>query len=408
MAKNEIEDLAFWGGDPIFNEIMHVGRPNIGNRESLLRRLNDMLDRRWLTNNGPYVQELEQGLERYLGVKHCILTCNATVALEIGIRALELKGQVIVPSFTFVATAHALQWLGITPVFCDIDPVTHTIDPKKTEALITDQTSGILGVHVWGRACDIEPLTKIAKKRQIKLMFDAAHAFGCSYKDQMLGNFGDLEVFSFHATKFFNTFEGGAIATNNTELAQKVRRLRNFGFSGVDNVMELGTNGKMSEISAAMGLTSLEDIDDFIGVNKRNYLTYQKLLSGIDGVKMVEYDLGEKNNFQYIVVEIDEKEASITRDVLVEILRAENVLVRRYFFPGCHQMEPYQTLYPQAGDVLGETEKLVRKVIQLPTGTAVCEKDIVSISNLIRFIINNKQEVSFRTGQKPSMALETS
>lgn len=398
MVKNDVVDLAFFGGSPIFNDVLHVGRPNIGSRESLFRRINDMLDRRWLTNNGPYVQELENAIEKYLDVKHCVLTSNATVALGIGARALELDGEVILPSFTFVATAHALQWQGITPVFCDVDPVTHTIDTDKIEALITEKTTGILGVHVWGRACDVETLNNIASKRQLKLMFDAAHAFGSSYKNQMIGSLGNLEVFSFHATKFFNTFEGGAITTNDTRLAEKARSLRNFGFEGRDNVVSLGTNGKMSEVSAAMGLTSLESIDDFIEVNKRNYLTYQKFLSDISGVKMVEYDDREQNNFQYIVVEIDEMETGIDRDLLVEILNAENIQARRYFFPGCHQMEPYRTLYPQSGNFLKETESLVSKVFQLPTGTAVTEQDIVIICNLVEFVLDKRKEISIEMG----------
>lgn len=398
MVKNDVVDLAFFGGSPIFNDVLHVGRPNIGSRESLFRRINDMLDRRWLTNNGPYVQELENAIEKYLDVKHCVLTSNATVALGIGARALELDGEVILPSFTFVATAHALQWQGITPVFCDVDPVTHTIDTDKIEALITEKTTGILGVHVWGRACDVETLNNIASKRQLKLMFDAAHAFGSSYKNQMIGSLGNLEVFSFHATKFFNTFEGGAITTNDTRLAEKACSLRNFGFEGRDNVVSLGTNGKMSEVSAAMGLTSLESIDDFIEVNKRNYLTYQKFLSDISGVKMVEYDDREQNNFQYIVVEIDEMETGIDRDLLVEILNAENIQARRYFFPGCHQMEPYRTLYPQSGNFLKETESLVSKVFQLPTGTAVTEQDIVIICNLVEFVLDKRKEISIEMG----------
>ena len=180
--------------------------------------------------------------------------CNATVALEIAIRAMGMSGEVIVPSFTFVATAHALQWQEITPVFCDIDPRTHNLDPNRIEEMITPRTTGIIGVHVWGRPCAVDALAEIAQRRHLKLLFDAAHAFGCSYQGQMIGNFGDAEVFSFHATKFFNTFEGGAVVTNDDELAAKMRLMKNFGFHGYDNVIYVGTNGKMSEVSAAMGL----------------------------------------------------------------------------------------------------------------------------------------------------------
>ena len=176
-----------------------------------------MLDRRWLSNNGVFVRDFERQIADYLGVKHCIAVCNGTIALELAIRALELKGEVIIPSFTFIATAHALQWQEITPVFCDIDPKTHTLNPWRVESLITPRTSGIIGVHVWGQPCDVETLTEIANKHHLKLMFDASHAFGCSHGRTMIGNFGSAEVFSFHATKFINAFEGGAIVTNDDE-----------------------------------------------------------------------------------------------------------------------------------------------------------------------------------------------
>lgn len=396
MALKRIDDLAFLGAKKEFATPLYVGRPNIGNRERFIERVNDMFDRRWLSNNGPYVQELENAISKHLGVKHCILVCNATVGLEIGARALDLKGEVILPSFTFIATAHALRWLGITPVFCDIDPDTHNLDTKKIAGLITDRTTGILGVHVWGRACEIEELNAIAEEHKIKLMFDAAHAFGSSYENQMIGNFGDLEVFSFHATKFFNTFEGGAITTNDDKLSEKIRRIQNFGFVGMDNVIELGINGKMSEISAAMGLTSLESLDEFIETNRQNYLTYRKGLAGIPGIKITKYETVEKNNYQYIVIEVDENKTGISRDLLVKILHAENIIVRRYFYPGCHQMEPYRTLSLQNKLQLPETEKLVSKVIQLPTGTSVSEKEVVDICRLIRFIVDNGTAISKR------------
>jgi hypothetical protein len=235
LVKSQIDDLAIFGGQPLFKEKQHVGRPNLGDpagicyaaRTQLLDRINDMLDRDWLTNRGPFVQEFERRIADYLGVKHCISVCNGTIALELAIRALGLTGEVIVPSFTFIATAHALQWQEITPVFCDIDPITHTIDPNKIESMITPRTSGIIGVHVWGQPCNVEKLTAIAQKHNLKLMFDAAHAMGCSYQGQMIGNFGSAEVLSFHATKFLNSFEGGAIVTNDDLLAKKIILMEN-------------------------------------------------------------------------------------------------------------------------------------------------------------------------------------
>ena len=389
----QLEDLAIFGGKPKFNEPLHVGRPNIGDRASLLQRINDMLDRRWLTNNGPYVQELEQRIGSLLGVKHCIATCNGTVALELAIRAAGLSGEVIVPSFTFIATPHALQWQEITPVFCDVDPRTHTLNPWRVEAMITPRTSGIIGVHVWGQPCDVETLTEIARKHNLKLMFDASHTFGCSYKGQMIGNFGEAEVFSFHATKFFNTFEGGAIVTNNDELAAKIRLMKNFGFAGYDNVVYIGTNGKMSEVSAAMGLTSLESLDDFISINYANYKQYQHELAGIPGISLFTYGETEKCNYQYVVLEVEESLTQVTRNQLINILYAENVLARRYFYPGCHQMEPYRSYFPHAGLLLPETDKLVQRVLVLPTGTAVGLDEISTICEIIRLVVSRGEEV---------------
>jgi dTDP-4-amino-4,6-dideoxygalactose transaminase len=393
MTKSNLEDLAIFGGKPTFNEPLHVGRPNIGDRASLLKRINDMLDRRWLTNNGPYVQELEERISSLLGVKHCIATCNGTVALELAIRAAGLSGEVIVPSFTFIATPHALQWQEITPVFCDVHGRTHTLNPWRVEEMITPRTSGIIGVHVWGQPCNVEALTEIARKHNLKLMFDASHAFGCSYKGQMIGNFGEAEVFSFHATKFFNTFEGGAIVTNNDELAVKIRLMKNFGFAGYDNVVYIGTNGKMSEVSAAMGLTSLESLDDFISMNYANYQQYQHELAGIPGISLFTYGETERCNYQYIVLEVDESVTQVTRDQLINILFAENVLARRYFYPGCHRMEPYRSYFPHAGLLLPETEKLVQRVLLLPTGTAVGLGEISQICDMLRLVVARGEQV---------------
>lgn len=392
--KQSKTDLSIFGGIPAFSANLHIGRPNIGDRQRLLTRINDMLDRKWLSNNGQYVQEFEQKICEKLGVKHAIVMCNATIALEITIRALEMTGEVIVPSFTFIATAHALQWQEITPVFCDVDPRTHNLDPRCVVKMITPRTTGIMGVHVWGRPCAIDELTEIAQQYNLKLMFDAAHAFGCTYHGKMIGHFGKAEVLSFHATKFLNAFEGGAAVTNDDELAQKMRWMKNFGFSGYDNVVYLGTNGKMTEVSAAMGLTSLESLDDFIAINYRNYLKYQQKLDGIAGVQLIKYDQNERNNYQYIILEIDEEAAHINRDQLSDVLHAENVLSRRYFYPGCHQMEPYRSYFPHAGLLLPQTERLTQRALSLPTGTSIQEKDIETICQIIRLTVQNGVEVS--------------
>ena len=216
MKTNNVS-LAIFGGTPAFQQPLHVGRPNLGDREAMLRRVNEIFDRRWFTNDGPLVKEFEARIQELVGVKHCVAMCNATIALEIAIRALELRGEVIVPAYTFIATAHALQWQEITPVFADMDPATHNIAPETIERLITPRTTGIIGVHVWGRPCDTEAIESIAEKHKLKVMYDAAHAFGCSHRGQMIGSFGACEVFSFHATKFINCFEGGAVVTNDDD-----------------------------------------------------------------------------------------------------------------------------------------------------------------------------------------------
>ncbi len=393
---NTPEDLAIFCGTPAFKEQLHVGRPNVGDREAFLARVNDILDRRWFTNNGGYVQELERRIADFVGVKHCIAMCNATIAMEITARALGMKGEVVVPSMTFIATPHSLQWQEITPVFCDILPESHNIDPACIEKMITPRTTGIIGVHLWGRPCEVEALSEIARRHNLRLIFDAAHAFACSHKGRMIGNFGEAEVFSFHATKFFNTFEGGAIVTNDDELAAKIRLMKNFGFAGYDNVSYVGTNGKMTEICAAMGLTGLENLDDFIAVNQQNYLQYVGEMANIPGVRPVLFDEGEKCNYQYIVFEIDTEEAGLSRDQLVTILQAENVMARRYFYPGCHNMEPYRSFFPHAGLLLPHTDRLVQRVLSLPNGTAVSREEISVITGIIRLAVGHAREISQR------------
>jgi dTDP-4-amino-4,6-dideoxygalactose transaminase len=403
--KTRVVDLAIFGSPPAFGATLHVGRPNVGDRARLLERIGDALDRRWLSNNGPFVQELEARIAAMIGVRHCIAVCNATAGLEIAIRATGLGGEVIVPSFTFVATAHALHWLGIKPVFCDVDPCTHTLDPRRVEELVTDRTSGIIGVHLWGRPCDVEGLEDVARRHGLTLLFDAAHAFGCSYRGRPVGRFGACEVFSFHATKFFNTFEGGAIVTDDDELAHAVRLMSNFGFTGYDTVVSAGINGKMSEVAAAMGLTGLESLEEFVAVNARNYRAYAEGLRGIPGLRLLPFPEGEACNYQYVVLEIDETTTSLSRDQLAAVLHAENVFARRYFSPGCHNMEPYRTLYPEARLALPQTERLARSVLTLPTGTAVTERDVAVICRIIRVAVGNGEAVRALLGVGPSPAV---
>ena len=394
--------LAILGAPPAFAEPLHVGRPNVGDRGRLQARLDDILDRRWLTNGGPYVEEFETRIAALLGVRHVVAMCNATVALEIAIRALGLTGEVIVPSFTFVATAHALQWQQITPVFCDVDPATHNLDPSRVESLVTPRTTGIVGVHVWGRPCAVDALHDIAARRGLRLMFDAAHAFGCTHGGRMLGNFGAAEVFSFHATKFLNSGEGGAVATNDDDLAARMRLMRNFGFADYDDVVYVGTNGKMPEMSAAMGVTSLESMDAFIAVNRANHAAYVAGLAGIPGIVPVLYDATERSNHQYVVLEVDERASGLSRDALLRVLHAERVLARRYFHPGCHRMEPYRSHFPHAHLLLPETERLTGRVLSLPTGTAVGAAEIATVCDIVRRAVAEGPAVRARLAERPA------
>ena len=376
-------DLAINGAPPAFAKPLHVGRPNIGNRDAFLQSVARILDSQWLTNNGPMVQEFEQRIADYLGVKHCVAMCNGTIALEIAIRALELEGEVIVPSWTFVATAHALYWQGITPVFADIDPATHNLDPNSVRKMITPRTTGIIGVHLWGRPAPIEHLQAIAEKHSLKLMFDAAHAFGSTYKGESIGQFGACEVLSFHATKAFNTMEGGAIVTNDDDLAATTRLMRNFGFEGYDSVIHPGTNGKMIEVCAAAGLANLEILDGVFSANRKTYSKYRGALDGIPGISVVEYDSENINSHHYVVLEVDER-CLISRDQIIAALHAENILARRYFWPGCHRMKPYRDLYPHAGLMLPNSEALSERIIVLPAGPSISSEAIEQISDTIR------------------------
>jgi len=396
VLPRRVEDLAILTGAPAFSRPLHVGTPNLGDRKRLVERIEDILDRRWFTNDGVYVREFERRVAELLGVKHVVAMCNGTIALEIMIRAIGLEGEVIVPSHTFVATAHALQWQQIKPVFSDIDPRTHNLDPARIEALITPKTTGILAVHLWGRAADVEGLEAVARRHDLALVFDAAHAFACSYRGRMIGGFGRAECFSFHATKFCSSFEGGAVTTNDDDLAEKMRLMRNFGFKGLDDVGYIGSNGKMSEVAAAMGLTSLESREEFIAASHANYRLYRDLLGRVSGLNVLEYDEAERNNYHYIVVEVDAARTGLERDVLVDVLRAENVLARRYFYPGAHRMEPYRSHQPQAGLVLPVTEQVLARVLQLPTGTAIREAEVRGIASIMALCCARGPELARR------------
>lgn len=366
-----------------FPQSLHVGRPVVGNEQLFLQYTRDMLERQWFTNNGPLVQKLEHNICEYLQVKHTIAVSNATLALMLAAQAMELQGEVIVPSFTFIATAHAMAWQGLQPVFADVDPVYGLIDPASVEALITPQTSAILGVHLWGKACQIEALEGLALRNNIELFFDAAHAFGTNFKGRKIGNFGRCECFSLHSTKIFHSFEGGLITTNDTELAKKIRLARNFGITGEDQCAGLGMNAKMTESCAAMGLSNFDNLEKLIAINKNCWQRYAAGLADIPGLSLICYKEEEQSNYHYIMLRVDEKHFGLSRDALKMALQEKNVLARRYFTPGCHRLPPYST---QSIASLPHTEVLCEQCLVLPNGEQMQEGYIETLCAFIRHL----------------------
>lgn len=365
---------------------LHVGKPNVGDRALFHHMVDEIFDRGWLTNDGPLVQRLEARICEMSQARHCVLVANGTVGLQLVARALGLTGEVIVPSFTFVSTVSALQWLGLAPVFADIDEQTHNIDPAAVRELVTPRTSAIVAVHLWGRPAAVDSLQRIADEHDLALIFDAAHAFGCSIGGRPIGTFGDAEVFSFHATKFFNTFEGGAVVTDNDELAADLRLGRNFGFTGLDRVEAVGINAKMPEISAAMGLVNLQSVDQFITVNRRNHELYSAELGAIAGLHVIGFAPHEANNFQYIVVEVSES-CPADRDTILEHLRAHGVLARRYFWPGVHRTHAFADTAGTPRVMLPHTDAVAERVLVLPNGDSVGLADVHRVCRLVREVV---------------------
>lgn len=398
MIKKTVEELAFLGGKPAFPKALFVGSPNAGSYSRFQERLGDIFERRWFTNDGRYVKELEASVAGIASVDHCVAVANGTLGLQLAMATMELSGEVIVPSFTFVATAHAMLWGGLRPVFCDVDPHTHNIDPAAVERLITPETTAVLGVHLWGRPCAIEELEAITERHALKLFFDSAHAFHCTHQGKPVGGFGTAEVLSFHATKFFHTFEGGAILTNDSCFAERLRLARNFGFAGYDKVVSLGINAKMNEVSAAMGLTLLEDLPAILERNERNFQRYSTGIKCVAGISLSAPFGGDDSNYQYIVLELEEGLVGGARDTLVESLQAENVIARRYFFPGCHSMEPYRSdpFYQAQAHSLENTESLAQRVLVMPNGPELDENAIDTICSLIRLVVENLDAIQSR------------
>jgi dTDP-4-amino-4,6-dideoxygalactose transaminase len=390
-------------GAPAFDQPIVVSRPWLPDREHVLALIGDVLDSGRLSNGGPYVAELERRVAELHEVRHCVATCNGTLALELALRAAQLTGEVIVPSFTFIATAHAVVRAGLVPVFADVDPVTHNLDPAAVERAVTARTSAILGVHLWGRPCDVEGLSAVADRHDLQLLFDAAHGFGCSHRGRMLGGHGRAETFSFHATKFFHTIEGGAVMTDDDDIAESVRRQRNFGFAGLLNSVMVGGNAKLNEVSAAVGLSQLDRLDGLAALNRSRYELYLCELRSVRGIHVVEYPAMERSNYHYVSIEVDAEEAGIDRDDLVDLLAADNVLARPYFSPPCHLAAAYRDV-PAHG--LEETERLARRTLALPSGPALSLDDVRTVCDLIRGAVDR---LSGRTTRRAtSLAAEPS
>ncbi len=395
FMKKQLTDLACFGGQPLFDEKLYVGRPNLCSREKLHAALDQIFDNRWLTNDGPFLRRFEEKLQEFLGVRHCLAVCNATIGLQLVYRALgrarSARKKALMPSFTFIATAHAWEWEGGQPVFCDVDPDRHLLAPAEVAARLDGETGLIVGVHTWGQPCRIDELEALARARKIPLVFDSAHAFSNFHGSRRIGGFGNAEVFSFHATKFFNTFEGGAIATNDDALDAELRHMRNFGFAGYDQVARLGTNGKMQEISAAMGLCLLDEIDGLLETNRRNYRAYREAFAGLPGISLLALDQPDTLNCQYIVGELAPELPAFARDLLVDVLWAENVIARKYFHPGCHRSAPYAARAPIPA--LPVTDDLCRRVVVFPAGAAVSSDSIRQIAETVRFVLEHADDV---------------
>jgi len=380
--KISIEQFAISGGKPFFEEKRHVNKPSTPNKQKYTKLIEQVFQSGVYSNNGPLVQELEEKIARHLGVRHCVLSNNGTLALALLLIALDIKGHVIVPSFTFISTPHLLNLFGITPIFCDIDKNSHNLSIQHCEALVSEKTTAIIATHLWGIACNVEGLQKLADKKGVQLVFDASHSFGCKTNNQYIGGNGIAEFFSFHATKFFHTFEGGCITTNDTVLAKKLKEVRNFGFIGYDKVAGLGINAKMTEVCAAAGLVNLTSLEQTLKKTQENYLLYKEHLNDIPGISLIRYDLRETNS-HYIVLTINEDEFGLKRDKIIEILHKENVIARRYFYPGCHKMK----LRSGSSETrLAITETLADKIMLLPGGASITEQDILAVCSLLKKI----------------------
>ncbi len=372
--------MAIDGGRPFFEAPRVTGTPNNIDRAAVYARLDEMFDSNRLTNNGPLVRELEERLAALLGVGDVVAVTNGTMALLIASVGLGARGDVLVPSWTFAGTVQPLVWAGLRPRFVDTDPRTHLVDPEVLAAAATDEVGLIVPVHLWGRPCEADRIDAVAADIGCPVLYDAAHAFGAAYRGTPIGNFGDAEIFSFHATKWMTCIEGGAIATNDGDLAQRCRRLRNFGFAGEGDIPLNGINAKMSELHAAVGLCQIRRFGELRHIHRERQDAYRSCLEGHDRIRLVTSQDAARSPNGYVIVEVDAPVPDPARAVQL-MLEGERVLVRRYFAPGVHRLAAFERF---ADDVtLPVTDELSRRCVALPTGEAVTIEDVVAISGLL-------------------------
>jgi len=315
------------------NDKIFVTKPSIPPLDEFMPYLEKIWSNHVLTNGGEFHQKLEKALCDYLGVKYISLFCNGTIALLTALQALNIKGEVITTPFSFVATAHSIMWNGMKPVFVDIEPEYFNLDPDKIESAITEKTTAVMPVHVYGNPCAIDAIKKIADKHNLKVIYDAAHAFGVRKNDESILNFGDLSVLSFHATKTYNTLEGGAIVCHDAEMKDHIDKLKNFGFAGETKVIETGINGKMNEVQSAFGLMYLKHVDEYIERRKSIARRYSEMLSDSKGIRIINEIPGIRHNYSYFPILIDEAVFGKSRDEVYEALKTNNIFCRRYFYP---------------------------------------------------------------------------
>lgn len=376
-------DFALFGAPPAFAQPLPIGQLYFPSWERYQEAFRGIFERQYYTEYGPLNQQLEQKLQQFLGVKHAICVTNATIALMMLADAMGLKGKVILPGFTFIASAQSLSWAGIEPVFCDVDPDTHQIALDQIAAQIDKDVSAIMGVHLWGGACEPKALAELADAHEVQLYFDAAHAFGCSVDGVRIGNFGRAEVFSFHATKILSATEGGCICTNDDELAARLRTMRSSAGAGKPVEVTKTVNGRMSEAQCAIALMSLEDFPSNQKNNENLYRLYATQLAKIPGLYLVKPSGISFSNYQYVVCRVDERAFGLSRDLLIALLKAENVNARRYFYPGLHRSIPYAQELPQYLERLPNTDTLSATCIQLPIGALVSAQNVERICEIL-------------------------